>query len=231
MNPSKVIVLYVAPWVALTAFLLFLLVYLAPVVLLQTRVAMLTVTHHSSDPLDGPSVFLGALGSCSRATSHAGVECTSPSLNPAYDLSDSLPPTAPHFLLSAPPVPPGFLGLALAYSIIFFVLFTLVSYRHKMGKKSAATLDKPAIQRVLVWLGVSGFLLGFTSFLIMHIWFGKAARDFNHNIVVEGSAGPQLIATVGNAFIMGWVAYGFYGVLVVISIVKLNVKASKWTDF
>jgi len=261
MNRSKVIVLYVAPWMTLTAILLFLFAYLAPVVLFQTRVAMLAVTSASGD---GPSVFLGPFGSCSRATNHARVKCTSLSANPVYDLSGLL--AGPHFLLPAPPLPPGFLGFALAYSFIFFIFFTLMSFRHKMGEKVAATLDKPIpetespvnrrqrifvwvgvsghkmgekvaamldspiAQRIFVWDGVSGFLFGFTTFLISRIWFGKAADDFNQSIAIGGSAGPQLTATVGNAFIMVWVAYGIFGVLLVLSMMKLNVKASEWTD-
>ncbi|KAJ7220303.1 hypothetical protein GGX14DRAFT_434123 [Mycena pura] len=202
--------------------------------LLQTKVALLTVTPstvlvHSSEshPVDGPSVFLGALGSCSRAKNDVGVNCTTPSLSPVYDLS-SLPPSAPRLLLSAPPLStPVFLGIALALSIIFFITFTLVSFRHKMGEKTTAMLDKPIVQSVSAWLGVFGFLVGIVSFLILRMWFGKAADDFNQSIVLEGSAGPQLIAAVGNAFTMVWVAYTFYGVPVVISMAKLNVKASK----
>jgi len=230
---SKAVLLYLAPLVTLTAILLSLFAYLAPVIMLQTKVALLTVTpstvlvHGSSNPVDGPSVFLGALGSCSRTKNDAGVNCTAPSLNPVYDLSP-LPSQAPRLLLSAPPQStPVFLGIALALSVIFFITFTLVSFRHKMGEKATAMLDKPIVQRLSAWLGVFGFLVGITSFLILRMWFGKAADDFNQSIVLEGSSGPQLIAAVGNAFTMVWVAYAFYGVPVVISMAKLNVKASK----
>ncbi|KAJ7207590.1 hypothetical protein GGX14DRAFT_698211 [Mycena pura] len=230
MNRSKILVFYVAPVVALTSFLLFLFAYIAPVKTLHTGVAMLTVhvTQNSSDPVDGPSasVYIGALGSCSRATNDT-VSCTSPSLNPVYDLS-SLPTTAPRRLLSAPPLAAALFGLALTHSIVFFLFFTLVSYRHKLGEKSAATLDTPAVQGLLVWIGVTGFVFGIESFVTLRIWFGKAANDFNLSTVVDG---PQLTATVGNVFIMLWVAYGFYGVLLVIAMMKYNVKTSQWTDF
>ena len=186
----------------------------------------------------------------------------SPVLTLCIDLS-SLPPSAPSLLLSAPPLStPVFLGIALALSIVFFITFTLVSFRHKMGEKTTAVLDKPIVQSVSAWLGVFGFLVGkerssrflrsrahllrgIVSFLILRMWFGKAADDFNQSIVLEGSAGPQLSATVGNAFtstsfLIGvgdrclyrdtpvvWVAYTFYGVPVVISMAGCS-RYSGW---
>jgi hypothetical protein len=109
-----------------------------------------------------------------------------------------------------------FLGIALACSIIFFITFTLISFRHKMGEKMSASLDKPLIQRLSAWLGFFGFMIGqcsqirillsahvlqgITSFLILRMWFGKASDDFNDSIAVQGSGAPQLIANVGNAF-------------------------------
>jgi len=65
---SKSATLYLAPLLALTALLLSLFSFLAPVVLLHDRVALLTVTPSTSlssnqtTNVDGPSVFLGALG-------------------------------------------------------------------------------------------------------------------------------------------------------------------------
>ena len=66
---SKAITLYLAPVLALTSILLSLFAYLAPTLLLHDRVALLTVVPYSSQPqtgstqdVDGPSAFLGALG-------------------------------------------------------------------------------------------------------------------------------------------------------------------------
>ncbi|KAF8078589.1 hypothetical protein FPV67DRAFT_1443924 [Lyophyllum atratum] len=231
---SKATTLYLAPLLALTAILLSVFAFLAPVVMLHAQVALLTVTPSTSliqqrpdEGVDGPSLFLGLLGSCSRVTNTASLNCTSPTLSPAYDLS-VLPKNAPSLLLSPPSATtPAFVAVALGFSVSFFITFTLISFRHKMGEKISATLDKPMIQRVSAWVGFFGFLIGLTSFLIIRMWFGKAVHDFNSSIEVQGLQGPKLIATTGNAFTMAWVAYAFYAVPVIVSLSKLNVKATK----
>ena len=57
---SKAFYLYLAPVLSLTAFILILFSYLAPVILFPDQVALLTVS--PSEGNDGPSIFLGALG-------------------------------------------------------------------------------------------------------------------------------------------------------------------------
>ncbi|KAJ6575153.1 hypothetical protein B0H19DRAFT_1022011 [Mycena capillaripes] len=230
---SKATTLYLAPVLTLTAILLSLFSYLAPVLLFQDKIALLTVTpstalvSNSSHAVDGPSVFLGVLGSCSRPKNDAGVNCTIPTLNPVYDVS-ALPSSAPRLLLSAPTqATPVFLGIGLACSIIFFITFTLISFRHKMGAKMTSMFDNAIAQRLSAWVGFFGFMIGITSFLILRMWFGKAADDFNDSIALQGPNGPQIIANVGNAFTMVWVAYAFYSVPLIISLSKLNVTASK----
>ena len=63
---SKAVILYLAPLLTITALLLSIFAFLSPVVMLQDRVALLTVTPlvqtGSSQSVDGPSVFLGVLG-------------------------------------------------------------------------------------------------------------------------------------------------------------------------
>lgn len=43
-------------------------------------------------------------------------------------------------------------------------------------------------------------LTGLASFLIIRIYFGKAASDFNQSIQGQGTNGPQLIANTSNGF-------------------------------
>ncbi|KAF7306954.1 hypothetical protein MIND_00488200 [Mycena indigotica] len=230
---SKATTLYLAPVVTLTAIVLSLLVFLAPVLVLQDKVALLTVTpstvlvKNTSQSIDGPTVYLGTLGSCSRPKNDAPITCSAPSFNPVYDLS-VLPSAAPRLLLAAPnEATPIFVGIAIVFSVIFFITFTLTSFRQKFGEKMSAALDKPGFQRGSTLVGVIGFILGITSFLFLRLWFAKAASDFNQSIALQGANGPQVIANMGNAFTMVWVAYAFYGVPVVISLAKLHVKASK----
>ena len=66
---SKAINLYLAPLLSLTSFILILFSYLAPTILFPTQVALLKVSpsleltqSRSSEGVDGPSIFLGALG-------------------------------------------------------------------------------------------------------------------------------------------------------------------------
>jgi len=230
---SKAVTLYLAPLLALTAIILSALAYLAPTLLLHDQVALLTVfpstglvQNGSSQDLDGPSVFLGALGSCARASNSGSVDCTTPSVSPLYDLS-VLPGNAPGLLTAPTASMPVFIAIALSFSILFFLSFTLISLRHKMNPKMAGLLEKPMLQRLSAWVGFFGFLIGLTSFLIIRMWFGKAIDDFNASIAAQGQQGPQLIAATGNAFTMVWVAYAFYAVPVITSLTKLNVTATK----
>jgi len=232
---SKAITLYLAPLLALTAILLSLFAYLAPTFLLHDKVALVTVVpstalipnSDSSQNLDGPSIFMGVLGSCSKRSNSASINCTAPSVSPQYDFS-VLPGDAPENLLSAPTATsPIFIAIAITFSILFFLSFTLISFRHKMNPKMAGILEKPMMQRLSAWVGVFGFLVGLTAFLVVRMWFGKAVDDFNASITSQGQQGPKLIATTGNGFTMVWVAYAFYAVPVITSLTKLNVTATK----
>ncbi|KAF8814319.1 hypothetical protein BYT27DRAFT_7082486 [Phlegmacium glaucopus] len=230
---SKAITLYLAPVLALTAIILSLLAYLAPTLLLHDKVALLTVVpstaliqSNSSQAVDGPSIFLGALGSCAKTSNSASINCTAPSASPQYDLS-VLPGNAPHTVLSAPTAStPIFIAVAISFSIFFFVSFTLISLRHKMGK-AGGILENPMLQRLSAWVGFFGFLIGLTAFLIIRMWFGKAVEDFNASITSQGQQGPKLIASTGNGFTMVWVAYAFYAVPIITSLTKLNVTKTK----
>jgi hypothetical protein len=231
---SKAITLYLAPLLELTAILLSLFAFLSPVLILQDRVALLTVTpstalvqRGASDGVDGPSLFLGPLGSCSRESNAASINCTAPTVSPEYDLS-VLPDNAPKLLFSAPTAAtPAFIAVALSLSTVFLITFTLISFRHKMPGKMGAVFEKPTLQRLSAWIGFFGFLIGLTAFLVLRMWFGKAVQDFNASIEAGGQQAAQLIASEGNAFTMVWVAYAFHAVPVIISLSKLNVTASK----
>lgn len=70
---SNAVALYLAPVLSLTAVLLSLFAYLSPAVMLHTQVSLLVVTpsllllpNPSKDKIDGPSVFLGPLGTSSE---------------------------------------------------------------------------------------------------------------------------------------------------------------------
>ncbi|KAF9056199.1 hypothetical protein BJ165DRAFT_487751 [Panaeolus papilionaceus] len=165
----------------------------------------------ASTSVDGPTVFIGVLGSCSRVNNAAGINCTTALFSPAFDFT-ALPDNAPHLLLSPPNASaPVFIVIALTFSAMFFLTFTAISFRHKLGKASKV-LDSPRLQKISAWIGVFGFVI---------------VQDFNATIIAQGAAGPKLLASMGNAFTMIWVAYAFSAVPIVISMTKLNVTAVK----
>jgi hypothetical protein len=65
---SRAVILYLAPVLSLTSLFLILFAYTAPAVLLHSRVALLVLspslelTNNSTQGVDGPTLFLGALG-------------------------------------------------------------------------------------------------------------------------------------------------------------------------
>jgi len=226
---SKAAILYLAPLLSLTSLILILFAYTAPTILLHSRVALLVVSpslqltnSSSSQEIDGPSLFLGALGSCSRPDDKGPVTCTAPTVSPIYDLS-ALPRNSPDLLTAPTSTTPVFIAIALALSTIFFVIFTLISLRANLGAKLSAALDRPALHRASAWLGLLGFMIGLVSFLVIRMWFGKAVEDFNTAITEGGSGAPHLIAQISNGFTMVWVAYAFHGVPVICDLARLHV--------
>jgi len=108
-NLSKVATLYLTTVLSLTSLILILFAYTAPTIILHSRVALLVVSpsleltnSSSSRGIDGPTVFLGALGkshlhnpngkgsdcpatgSCSRPNNKGPVTCTPSSVSPTY---------------------------------------------------------------------------------------------------------------------------------------------------
>jgi len=230
---SKAVTLYLAPVLSLTALLLALFAFLAPVLLLEDRVALLSVSPSTvltapgkpSTSVDGPTVHMGALGSCSRSTNNDPLNCTIPTLSPTYDVS-VLPNGASNLLQAPAATTPAFIAVSLAFSALFVIIFTMISFRSKLGAKLGASLEKPFINRAVAWIGLLGFMIGLTAFLILRMWFGKAVDDFNSSVQQLGEQAPQIAASIGNGFTMVWVAYAFLAVPLVCSLAKLHVTAA-----
>ncbi|KAI5124661.1 hypothetical protein M0805_004269 [Coniferiporia weirii] len=199
---SKGVTLYLAPLLSLTALLLSFFAFLAPVFLLQDRVALLSVTPSTTltnntfnTDVDGPTIRIGALGK---------------SIYLAH-LSD-LPSNVPALLTAPTATTPAFIAVSIGFSCLFVVIFTLISFRSKLGPKLGSALDKPFINRTVAWMGLLGFMIGLTAFLVLRMWFGKAVDDFNSGIIALGGEAPQVVASIGNGFTMVWVAYAFHAV-------------------
>jgi hypothetical protein len=216
---SKAVALYLAPLLALTSTILSILVFLAPSITLHTQVALLNVQHTGSG--DGPALWLGVIGSCSQTGHDGPLNCTSPSVAPTYDLS-VIAGKAPALLTAPTAATPAFLALSLVFTLLFFMMFTMISLRHKLGKIGAA-FEKPMMQRVSAWIGLFGFMMGLSAYLVLRLWFSKAVEDFN---TTAAAAKEPFIASTGNGFIMVWVAYAFYAVPLVCALAKLHVTAT-----
>ncbi|KAN0100653.1 hypothetical protein V8E55_000637 [Tylopilus felleus] len=232
-NISKATTLYLTPVLMLTSLFLILFAYLAPAVMLRSQVSLLTVTPStvltlpgSNQVVDGPSMFIGLLGSCTKPNRTVALTCTSPSISPIYNTLVFTSNTPSSVLAAPPTVAPAFLATSLAFTVVFFIMFTGISFRHLMGK-AGNVWENPMVQRVSAWIGIASFLVGLASFLIIRMYFGKAASDFNQSIQGQGTHGPQLIANTSNAFTMVWVGYAFFAVPVVVSLAKLHVLATK----
>jgi hypothetical protein len=81
---------------------------------------------------------------------------------PHSDLS-VLPSDISRWLSAPTATTPAFIGVALVFSTIFFILFSLIAFRSKLGAKLGVTLDKPMVQRVCAWIGIFGFMIGTLS--------------------------------------------------------------------
>ncbi|KAI0078926.1 hypothetical protein K474DRAFT_784563 [Panus rudis PR-1116 ss-1] len=234
---AKFIYQYLAPLMMLTSLVLIIVGFLAPVDPAHTKAALLTVKPSlelfqtdgsTGGKVDGPSVLMGLLGSCSRNDNAADFNCTGMAIHPVYDTS-ALPDSGPGILVAPHSSLATIASISLVFTIFFFFLFTLSSFRSKMGAKGAF-LDKPLIQRLTTWLGVIGFIVGLTTFLVVRMWFGKAVDDFNKALVRQGNDAPRLIAQIDNAFILIYVGYAFFAVPLVCSLARFHQPAGGSTS-
>ncbi|KAH8102616.1 hypothetical protein BXZ70DRAFT_929237 [Cristinia sonorae] len=222
---AKWISQFLAPVLSLASLIVLSIVYFAPVGVLHTGVSLLIVK--PTGDADGPTVFVGALGSCGRPDNVSAVNCTQLNVQPTYNIS-VLPSGTPDLLTAPVASTPIFIGVSLVFTLIFFFMFTFLSLRHKMGKAASnARFESPGIQHATSWIGLIGFLMGSTSFLVTRMWFGKTVEDFNKIIARDGSSAPQIVADIGNGFTMAWIAYALFAVPLVSSMTKLQATAPK----
>jgi len=88
---SKAVILYLSPLLCLTSLLLTLFTFLAPVIMLAGQVSLMNVipstaltSGDENAQIDGPSVFMGALGACTKSHNDAELVCAVPSVTPVY---------------------------------------------------------------------------------------------------------------------------------------------------
>lgn len=232
-NLSKAIILYLAPLLALTSFLLNLFVFLAPTILFHDSVSLARVTpalldlatntSHKDSALDGPTVLVGMLGSCARASSKEVLFCSPPSFAATYNTS-VLPSAIPNFLTAPVSATPVIAVLALLLFAVFLPFFTLSALREKLPGRLSALFSKPAVGSFVAWAGVLNWLVLMAVYLVMRMWLGRAVADINAQVVNLGKEAPQLHAEVANGFTMIWVAQAFAAVPVICSLMKLHMS-------
>lgn len=74
------------------------------------------------------------------------------------DLSN-LPSNAPDLLSAPTATTPAFIAVSLAFTFMFFLLFTFTALRSKLGK-AGPWFDRPMVQRSTAWIGLFGFMIG-----------------------------------------------------------------------
>lgn len=84
-----------------------------------------------------------------------------------------LPGNAPDFLSAPTATTPAFIAVSIAFTFLFFLLFSFTAFRTKMGK-AGAFFDKPIVQRSTAWIGIFGFMIGqlFLSFQSTRLTWG-----------------------------------------------------------
>ncbi|KZT61184.1 hypothetical protein CALCODRAFT_46681 [Calocera cornea HHB12733] len=168
--------------------------------------------------VDGVSIFMGLLGSCSRPTSEQPVTCTNATFSPTYDIN--LPATSPTLALDGPTSStPEFILTSIILLFLFSVHHALSSLIPE-GAKIHVPLTR--MSRAMAWLGVIGWLIGMVAVIVLRAWYGNAESAFNKGIAAAAAFSPGLTATVGNGFTMFWISYAFAAPALLIALVKLN---------
>jgi len=221
---SEFVVIGLGPVLMIVSFVLIVVTFLAPTMLFHASVALLTVTsaNQTLDPVQdtgsvGPSLFLGALGSCGRYANSTKILCTNSSLSPTYNTSAiQIPDSTAYTILSySPATAADFILLSLVLSFLFFVGYTAQCIQQ--AKK--IEIWAPFRSRYVATCGVFGFFTGIIPFIVMRMWFEEMLTDYNavEDVEMGGRQGLVLLAATGHGFTMAWVAYAFYLVPLVAS--------------
>ncbi|KAB5593464.1 hypothetical protein CTheo_3098 [Ceratobasidium theobromae] len=194
----------------------------------RAAIAERALAARASRPVDGPSVFMGLLGSCARTSNSAPTICTGESIKPTYDLS-VLPENHPRFLSNPTTTAPQFLLASLIFLTLFLILHLLFSLPERLPTTPAGIVKLASHSlaiRLSAWLGVLGLTMGLCTVIVLRIWIGKAVEDFNQDIIDIGKSAPQLVATVQNGFTMMWIAHSFAAPSIVCALFQVQFAAA-----
>ncbi|KAJ7222124.1 hypothetical protein GGX14DRAFT_662677 [Mycena pura] len=217
MDPLKICFLVMTA-VSLTSTLILMLACISPAPVIHTGLALMTVGPPFNAP-NGPSVFLGLLGSCSRPTNGAHVSCTkvtiASTVKLVYDLEDTkLPAQATDLLLDGPNTPTSIVLTLVLLPLSACFCLALIYLAFMKERKRGDLLS-------VTYFGVVNFIIGVVASLVLYIRVAEAVQIFNNGIHSAG-----LRASVGNSFIMFLVAFETQGVLVFV----LRILAPKKED-
>lgn len=194
----------------------------------RASIAERALAARASRPVDGPSVFMGLLGSCARTSNSAPTHCTGESITPVYDLS-VLPDNHPRFLSNPTATGPQFLLASTIFLTLFLILHLLFSLPERLPTTPAGIVKLASHSqaiRLSAWLGVLGLTMGLCTVIVLRIWIGKAVEDFNQDIIDMGKGAPQLVASVQNGFTMMWIAYSFAAPSIVCALFQVQFAAA-----
>ncbi|CAE6474471.1 unnamed protein product [Rhizoctonia solani] len=191
-------------------------------------IAERALASRASRPVDGPSVFMGLLGSCARTSNSAPTHCTDESITPVYDLS-VLPENRPRFLSNPTTTAPQFLLASIIFLTLFLILHLLFSLPERLPTTPAGIVKLASHSlaiRLSAWLGVLGLTMGLCTVIVLRIWTGKAVEDFNQGIIDMGKGAPQLVANIENGFTMMWIAFSFAAPSIICALFQVQFAAA-----
>ncbi|KAH8988830.1 hypothetical protein EDB92DRAFT_1935631 [Lactarius akahatsu] len=195
--------IYIAPVLSLISLLLILFAYTASTSLLHGKVALLVVSpsleltnSSSSQGVDGPTIFLGALGSCSRPNDEGSVTCTPPTVSPTYDLT-VLPQNLQDLLTAPTATTPVFITIAIGF-------FLAISETRFNVSTALKRLDRVLSHSDVVREGCGGIT--------------QSGSGAPHLIAQTGNVFHEWVSAL-----LVWMGYAFYAVPLIYALARLHV--------
>jgi len=159
--------------------------------------------------VDGPTIRLGALGSCAQKNKSSNLVCTKASFEATYDFSalpSNIPPSLPAFPISSTAA--SYL-VGIIFLSLFFAMHILTALLPAFGVSIPKVSENKTVSRVSSWIGMLGFVMMLVTVLVWRMSYGRDVNEFNARVAQMGQSAPALAASVGNGFIMIWVALAF----------------------
>ncbi|KAG8907261.1 hypothetical protein FRB99_004955 [Tulasnella sp. 403] len=174
-------------------------------VLLERRVPRATAvaliqraeTVAKAQAVEGPTVRIGLLGSCTKRPGNDTPVCTKPLLDPTYDVS-ALPQSTP-FLPRPAQTSPYWILVSIVGLFIFFLMTAIQG-----SGRVPLYAENPILNQFIGLVGLVGWLSGIVTVIVLRVTMANAIMRFNTE---AANTKQSLMAMFGNGFTLLWVAY------------------------